>query len=128
MGVCCERRMTMPPPTGNREFRNEIVRIAELTVNTVVLKGLTFQNCRIIGPAVLVPLGEGSMNHCTFDVEQGGTDAIFWEITPDREYVVGAVALVDCHFSSCTFVSIGLAGPRDLREKLDDAISPSNGG
>ncbi len=113
--------MTMPPPTGTREFRNEVVRIAELTVNTVVLEGLTFQNCRIIGPAVLVPLGSGSMQHCGFDVEQGGVDAIFWEIPPDREYVVGAVGLINCHFSSCTFVSIGIAGTPELRQELERA-------
>ena len=110
--------MSLPPPTGNREFRNEIVRIAELTVNTVVLEDLTFQNCRIIGPAVLVPLAGGSIHHCTFDTSEG-VDSIFWEIPATRTSVVGAVGLVNCHFSACTFVGIGIAGPRELRERLE---------
>ncbi len=110
--------MTMPPPTGTREFRNEVVRIAELTVNTVVLEGLTFQNCRLIGPAVVIPLRGGGIVHCTFDAPEG-LDAIFWEIPEGRTWVVGGVGLVDCYFSACTFLGIGLAGPPRLREELE---------
>ncbi len=74
--------MSMPPPTGNREFRNEVIRIAKLTVDTVDLEGLTFQNCRIIGPAVLVLQGGATVAQCTFD-SPGGVDAILWEIPDD---------------------------------------------
>lgn len=113
--------MTMPPPTGNREFRNEVLRLSELTVNTIVLQGLTFQNCQIHGPAVLVPQGHTSMSHVTFDAP-GGVDAIFWEIPPERTFVVGAIAAVDCTFSACTLVGVGLAGGPDLRAMLETAL------
>ncbi|MEO7836144.1 MAG: hypothetical protein ABIS21_00705, partial [Acidimicrobiales bacterium] len=55
------------PPTGDRQFRNQVVRIAELTVNTIVLERLEFMNCRILGPAVLIPQGETSIQHCGWD-------------------------------------------------------------
>lgn len=43
------------PLVGDRNFRNQPVRIADLTVNTVVIEGYQFSNCRILGPAVLMP-------------------------------------------------------------------------
>lgn len=113
--------MSIPPPTGDREFRNQIVRISELTVNTIVLEGLTFQNCQIHGPAVLVPQGSGRMSHIRFDAP-GGVDSIFWEIPANRTMVVGAIAVVNCTFSVCTFVGIGLAGGPDLRALLEAAL------
>jgi len=113
--------MSMPPPTADRQFRDEVVRIAQLTVNTVILEGLTFQNCRIIGPAVLVPQGQTSLVHCGFDTPN--VDAVFWDIPPTRSFVVGAIAIVDCTFSSCTFSQIGLGGPPELRQMLEQALS-----
>lgn len=108
--------MPKPPPTGTREFRDDIVRLASLTVNTNVLNGLTFQNCQIIGPAVLIPLGQTQILHCTWDAPL--VEAVFWEIPPERSVVVGAIAAADCTFSSCLFIQVGLAGPRELLEKM----------
>jgi len=112
--------MALPPPTGDREFRNQAIRIcAELTVNTPNLEGLTFQNCRIIGPAVLVPQNS-SFLHCGWD---GDLDAIFWELPPTRTYIVGGVGVTNCTFSACTFTMIGLAGTADLRRLMESALS-----
>ena len=105
-----------PPFTGDRQFRNMLVRIAELTVNTNTLQGLTFQNCRIVGPAILIPVGNTRILSSRW--EAPGIDAIFWEIQPERSQVVGAVVVVDCVFSGCSFSEIGLAGPVALREGL----------
>lgn len=92
--------MAMPPPTGDREFRNQVIRIcAELTVNTPNLEDLTFQNCRIIGPAVLIPQSSAFV-HCGWD---GDLAAIFWEIPPARSYIIGGVGVTGCTFSSCTY-------------------------
>ncbi len=108
------------PPTGNREFRNDAIRLAELTVNIANLENLTFQNCRILGPAVLIPQGSSFM-HCGFDTPN--VDAIFWEIAESREFVIGGVGAVNCTFSSCTFSMVGLAGRADLRAMLETAIN-----
>jgi hypothetical protein len=50
--------MSSPPLRGDRSFRDDIVRIAELTVNTSMLENYEFSNCRfeqvgIAGPSEL---------------------------------------------------------------------------
>ncbi len=97
------------------------MRIASLTVNTFILERLNFLNCRIVGPAVLVPLGETQILHCGFDAS--GVEAVYWEIPPSRTEIVGAVGLQDCTFSNCTFVLIGLAGPPEMRSMLEAGFS-----
>lgn len=43
--------------TGNREFRDDIVRVSTLTVaGPPLIDGYTFSNCTIVGPAVLLLL------------------------------------------------------------------------
>ncbi len=108
--------MAMPPPTGNREFRDDVIRIAELTVTSFILEGLTFQNCRIVGPAVLIPQGGVQIAHCSWDAP--GVDAIFWEIPPERTQIVGGVVVKDCTFSKCTFQMVGIAGGAEMRSLL----------
>jgi len=102
-------------------FRDEVVRIAELTVNTSILENLEFSNCRIIGPAVLVLLGGVSIIHPRWDAPD--LDALFWEVPPTRELVVGAVGVAHCTFSNCRFEQIGIAGPRELRAQIEEAVS-----
>lgn len=100
-----------------------MVRVADLTMRESRLEGYRFSSCIILGPAVLA-IGPGvSLLHCTFE---GDLDAIFWVVDPEaRPLVFGAVGLVDCLFSSCTFRSIGFAGTTEMRAQLDQSlISP----
>lgn len=113
--------MPKPPLTGNREFRDDVVRLASLTVNDRIIEGYSFSNCRIVGPAILIPLGETGLLHCTW--ESPDLNAIFWEIAPDRPLVIGAVGALDCTFSNCTFTEVGLAGPPELRQKFEQEFS-----
>lgn len=112
--------MSTPPPTGNREISGDVVRLAELTVTTFILDGLTFRNCQIIGPAILVPQGRTGFAHCGWDAPD--LDALFWEIGPNRRAVVGAVVALNCVFSACKFSLVGLAGPTELRRALEDGF------
>jgi hypothetical protein len=109
-----------PPQTGDRQFRNDVVRIAELTVNTSTIEGYEFSNCRVIGPAILAFLGGVTVSHCTWDAP--GLDAIFWEVPRTREFVVGIVGVVDCTFSNCHFELIGIAGPPEMRSQLEEGF------
>jgi len=108
------------PQTGNREFRDEIVRLAELTVTSSMLDGLTFVNCTIIGPAVLLFLHDVTIQHCSWDAP--GQEAIFWLVEPGRAFVVGAIAVQNCTFSACRFSQVGVAGDDGLRETLARAF------
>lgn len=109
------------PPTGNREFRGEVIRLAELTVTTNVLNGLTFINCSVVGPGVLVPVANVSFQHCSW----GSPDlqAIFWLIEPGRTFVVGGIGVQDCTFSACRFDQVGVAGDEGLRKILSQGVS-----
>lgn len=116
--------MSLPPSTGDRHHRDVVVRMTELTVTTHEIVGETFSNCRIIGPAVLVPLEGTKFLHCSWDAP--GANAIYWEIPPGRNFVVGAVAIINCTFSSCSFSGIGLAGPPELRAILTQGLGETD--
>lgn len=109
--------MNLPPE--NRQRRNEVIRLAEYTVNTVELRGYEFSNCRILGPAVLIPMNCQIVG-CTFDTPS--LDAIFWEIPRTRTLIVGAVAAIDCVFSGCTFDQVGVAGPPEMRAQMEGEV------
>jgi hypothetical protein len=102
------------PLTGDGKFRDDVIRIAELTVNTFLLEDLEFSNCRIIGPAVLAILDNVSIIGCRWDAP--GFEALFWEVAPTRPVVVGAVGVRNTTFANCSFENVGVAGPPGLRE------------
>lgn len=110
-----------PPLRGDRTYKNEVVRIAELTVNTSAIEGLEFSNCRIIGPAILALLDHVTVTHCTWDAP--GLDAVFWEVPPERGPVVGVVGVSNCIFSNCVLENIGVAGPPDMRAMFEGGFT-----
>ena len=103
-------------------FTDEVVTVWRLIAARTPpsIDGKSFSNCRIIGPAILVPMGQTSFNHCSWE---GDLDSIFWEITPGRETVMGVVGVIDCTFANCSFVAIGVAGPPRLRTMLERGFS-----
>lgn len=107
--------MSAPHP-GTREYRNQVVRLADLTVNTDLLEDLRFENCTIIGPAVIAVLEENTLAHNSFSAP--GLNELFWLVPPDRPSVVGAIGVRRTEFYSCNFQRVGLAGPPELLEAL----------
>jgi hypothetical protein len=105
------------PLRGDRRFRDEVIRIAELTVNTSTIEGYEFSNCRIIGPAILAFVEGVTVSHCAW--EAPGLDAIFWPVPAERGPVVGVVSVVNSTFSNCHFELIGVAGPPEMRAHLE---------
>lgn len=114
---------SQPPLTGDRKFRDQVVRIAELTVNTSTIEGYEFSNCRIIGPAILGLIEGVSILHCRWDAP--GLEAVLWIVPPERGPVIGVVGVKDCVFSNCAFENIGIAGPPELRADFERAFSGS---
>lgn len=109
------------PMTGNREFRDDIVRIASLTVREPRIERYTFINCQIFGPAVLALLEDVDLTHCSFE---GDINSMFWEIDPvARPVVFGAVGVRNVRFAACTFTAVGFAGTHELREIMERSIS-----
>lgn len=109
------------PMAGNREFRDEVVRVAALTVTNPLIEGCTFINCQIVGPAVLALVDSVNLTHCTFEAE---VNALFWEVDPEaRPMVYGAVEVREVTFSECSFQAIGFAGTKELREQMETGLS-----
>lgn len=109
------------PIIGNREFRDEVISIASLTVTNPTIEGYTFVHCRIIGPAVLGIVDGVKIEHCQFE---GEFSSLFWEVNPeDRPLVVGAVGLVNTHFVNCTFQGVGIAGSPDFGAAFEATFS-----
>lgn len=76
-----------------------------------ILEGRLFEDCTIYGPAVLLPLSETRFEQCTFDA---APEAIFWELLPTRDLVVGGIGVAKCAFTRCHFFGIGIAGRREV--------------
>jgi len=96
---------------GDKHYRNMAVRLSDLAVTETVIRGVTFENCALLGPAVLVLLGASEITGCSLE---GDPDGVFWEIPPERGQVIGAIGLQDCHVVGCTFRFVGFGVPSGL--------------
>ncbi len=96
---------TMHP--ADKTYRNQVVRLAELTVLSDVIDGVTFENCEIIGPAVIVMLHDCYISGFSVD---GDVDAVIWRLGA-REKVIGAVGFANCNIIECRLRRIGLGVP-----------------
>ena len=90
-------------------YRDQTVRLADLAALEDVLSGLTFENCEIVGPAVVVLLGDTKVADCHWT---GDADAVLWP-AHGREQVVGAIGLKDCTITGCQFFRVGMLVPDD---------------
>lgn len=98
------------PHISHRSFR-----IVDLVENDDLIKGRTFEDCTIYGPAVLAPLDRMTFEQNTFEADM---EALLWEIPEDRQRVLGAIGLSNCTFRRCNFRRIGIAGKRALMEQF----------
>jgi hypothetical protein len=98
---------------GEEERHDGVVRLSERAGDTGIIEGEHFVNRRILGPAVILL--------------EGDPDAFLWEVSPDRERVIGAILVKDTTFEQCTFTNVGIAGRPDdierIREKLGQLVS-----
>jgi hypothetical protein len=109
---------------GDTHYQERVVRLSELVGDRMppVIEGFTFDGCHIVGPAVVAleatSPGSGGMSNCTFD---GEPDALFVQLAPEQEQVIGAVLLKDCQFDNCRFQGVGfLDKGRELRSRILD--------
>lgn len=103
----------------DREYRNMVLRLTDLTVHEDLLDDVTFFNCQIIGPAVIVPLGETEISNCGWD---GDFDSVIWPLSSSRERIIGAVGLNNCRVFNCRLTRIGLAVAESQLETVRSAF------
>lgn len=104
---------------GDTHYQDRVVRLHELLREGTppVIKGFTFDGCHIMGPAVVHLTGQGSMANCTFD---GHPDALFLQLAPEQENVVGVIVFQGCSFDRCRFEGIGFIDRnRELRSRME---------
>lgn len=73
-----------------------------------VIRGRTFRNCRLEGPAIALILSGNVFNDCNLGPAGGSISNLL--VRPVGEKVVGAVPFEDCRFEACEFFAVGFTG------------------
>ena len=93
---------------GDRHYRNMALRVADLAVTDQIVRSVTFENCILIGPAVIALLGNASVSGCRLE---GDLDAVIWEVPAARHTLIGAIGFQDCALVGCELKLLGFAVP-----------------
>lgn len=112
--------LTLSEP-GKHYYRDASVAIGSFGPQ---LNGKTFENCEIIGPAILgVNVGRGlSMHEIWVDGDpETFQEQLFWEV-PANASRVGAIGSENCRFVHCRFVGVGFMGTAKTLEMIRKAI------
>jgi len=86
------------------------LRLVDL-VNDGQIKGRTFEDCTIYGPAMMYTTGTGILTACSFDAPP---DAVFVAVAEGQTMLAGPITLVDCVFRRCDFRRVGIIGPKKI--------------
>jgi hypothetical protein len=110
--------------TPQTSYRDETVQIGALAATVGRLEGLTFENCLITGPAILFihPDWKIEIDSPVFEIPGGDIEAVFWEVDPYKQTVIGAIAVKDCVFRNCRFQGIGLASVRPVLDHIRNSM------
>jgi len=91
---------------GERFAVRKRVRLADLVGHDCIIRDITFEDCEIHGPMVVMSTGKGVGffdDNCTWDGNQG---AVF--ITATRPKVGGVVGLENCIFRRCRLYNVAI--------------------
>ncbi len=102
------------------------LRLVDIPRTGFSIKGRTFENCDIFGPAIMAPVSKSMIVGCAFQTELPGVwSPVLWPI-PDDATVIGVIGLVDCTFKNCRFHGVGIAGSRRNLANLLKATGASS--
>jgi hypothetical protein len=98
----------------DRTFLQQVVYLTDLVRGEQGprLDDVVFQDCQIIGPAVLVPMDNIEMSGCRFE-----SPDVAFEIATGRTYF-GMIAMSNTRFRECRFENVGFAGDGNFVEKF----------
>ncbi|MDO9336265.1 MAG: hypothetical protein EON95_18240 [Caulobacteraceae bacterium] len=82
---------------------------ARLLKGEALLSGVTFENCRIEGPAVMLVVGGCSFDATDFGYSGGDIRSLVLRPASPTG-VVGAIPVSDCSFTGCQMFAIGYTG------------------
>lgn len=106
-------------------FEKEAVWLPLLAVHTMnageaVIKGKTFTNCVIEGPALVAVLSGTTFDGCNMGAASDPKSMLF---APRGPRLVGAIGLQDCRFVRCRFVQIGYTGSPEFLEGMATSLT-----
>ena len=109
------------PPEGDY-FKGQRIHIADFVRegDPAVIRGKTFEDCTLDGPAILSPKGVGIMEEVHFDTV--GTD--FYTV-PEGTLMTGVVVVDSCVFRRCTFHRIAVMGDPVLGKRWRSEMVPT---
>lgn len=94
-------------------LRNEKILICELASDKPVVKDKTFEDCELIGPAMIFLTGSTFMVNSSFEGSFEKTVLILRE----KRWLMGVVAFEDCIFKRCKFLKVGIIASPGQEEK-----------
>jgi len=93
----------------------DVYRVRHQKTGQHVVFGVTFRNCTLDGPCVILPVG-GTIENCQLGEAAG--DARNLTLSPNGAKVIGALVFDKCTFDGCHFVNVGFTGSRPFLDGL----------
>jgi hypothetical protein len=120
-----DRPVTLAQDLSKLSFENEDMALYELyraqfAAGRVRIDGVTFRNCRIVGPAVMLVLDGTTFDTTNFGDARGDIGNLL--LRPLRAIAVGTIPVANCRFIGCEFFNLGFTGPEAV---IDDLLSIS---
>jgi len=89
---------------------------ARFNMGQPIITGVTFRNCRIEGPAVLLAVDGCSFDAVNFGASEDIRSLVLRPASPTS--VVGAIPMKNCNFIASTFVGVGFTGPEAFLNQI----------
>jgi hypothetical protein len=98
-----------PDHPSHRYFHGRAIRLPEFIARNgaAEVRDKTFEDCTIIGPAVVMLLADSGVQNCTWDA-RGLWPVV--ELPSDELRMTGSVRFSSCQFRRCRFLEVGLVG------------------
>jgi hypothetical protein len=119
--------INLPPATKDQllpeSIKNLSIRITDLVPDgSNFINGKIFENCLIIGPAIIFLDHDVIMSQCKHASPHNGGPESLWITVPDRK-LVGVIGIRNVQFIRCYFLNIGLIGPEKDRIKFLETVT-----
>lgn len=102
-------------------FSKKQIRLIDLLLQgESSIRSKTFEECHLIGPAIIGFRGSVVLEACNWNGPS--MDAVFHEV-PSGTTIVGPIGIVDCVFRRCNFRGIGMMGVKADVDKWKQSVT-----
>lgn len=103
-----------------------LLAVHQLNAQEPIIRGKTFTDCLIEGPALVAVLEGSAFDGCNMGVVSDSRSLFF---KPEGPFAVGAVGLAECRFVRCTFRQVGfIAGEPFMSDMIASMEAASKAG